>query len=555
MKTLFILLILPSMAWLFQSGYFPIHDDLQAMRQLQMDKCFRDLQLPCRWVPDMGYGFGYPLFNYYPPGPYYLGEIFRIIQLQYIDIAKLVGILGFLAAGTTMYLLAKEFWGRLGGLVSALFYVYAPYHSVDFYVRAAVNEFLALVFLPLVFLLIYKLIQTKSFKYIPLLALSTAALLLSHNPTLMIFAPFCLAWVVYCLFKYTSPLPSPSPESGEGIGVRYWRTLGYLVVSAFWALGLAAFFTLPVIFESKFVSLWTLTSGYFNYLAHFANLKQIFLDINWGYGASQLGPVDDMSFALGYLHWIIPLVVLIKFRKSSLVWFFTASLLISLFLMHSKATPVWLAIKPLEFLQFPWRFMTLGIFFASFLSGALVLVTKNKLILSCSFTLLLLLNANYFRPREWYPGMTDALKFQPGSKSLQLQLTSSIFDYLPVYAPLPPADPQTTDLKFLTGEGSFTPLSKKSNYQKYELLVNLPSAVQLQTLYFPGWKLFIDGQQVSIDPSLDPVLGRPQATLSSGTHIVEYKFTNTPIRTLGNKLSLISWSIIVGIFIKRIFSK
>ena len=39
---------------------------------------------------------------------------------------------------------------------------------------------------------------------------------------------------------------------------------------------------------------------------------------------------------------------------------------------HFKATPIWLLIKPLEFLQFPWRFLTLAIFAASFLSGAIV---------------------------------------------------------------------------------------------------------------------------------------------------------------------------------------
>ena len=45
---------------LLMPGYFPMHDDLQMMRQLEMDKCFRDGQIPCRWVPDMGYGYGFP---------------------------------------------------------------------------------------------------------------------------------------------------------------------------------------------------------------------------------------------------------------------------------------------------------------------------------------------------------------------------------------------------------------------------------------------------------------------------------------------------------------
>ena len=54
---------------LLTPGYFIMHDDLQMMRQLEMEKCFLDRQIPCRWIPDMGYGFGFPLFNFYPPLP------------------------------------------------------------------------------------------------------------------------------------------------------------------------------------------------------------------------------------------------------------------------------------------------------------------------------------------------------------------------------------------------------------------------------------------------------------------------------------------------------
>lgn len=523
---LLLLLITPSWAILVQPGYFPIHDDLQAMRQLQMDKCFTDGQVPCRWVPDMGYGFGYPLFNFYPPGPYYLGELFRIINLQFIDIAKLIGIIGFVTSAVSMYLLAKEFWGTNGALISSLLYVFAPYHSVDFYVRAAINEFYALIFLPLIFLFLYKLIQTNKSKYLLFLALSTTGLLLSHNPTLMIFAPFCLVWVIYWLINFKTIQP-----------------LAKLALSAFWAVGLAAFFTLPVLFESKFVSLWTLTSGYFNYLAHFTDLKQLFININWGYGASQLGPVDGLSFALGYLHWLIPLIVLLSafiFRKHrSLILCLVASLLVSLFMSHSKSTFLWKAITQLQYLQFPWRFLTLAIFFASFVSGALVKITKNSLILSCSLTLILLLNGSYFQPRTWYPTMTDAEKFS--GDTWRLQRTASIFDYLPIYAPLPPAFPPPADLVFISGQGSFQTLVKKSNLQKFQASTTSPSVIQIQSLYFPGWKLYLDGAQQRIDPKLDSLLGRPQVNLSPGTHTVDYILTNTLIRTISNWLSVITW--------------
>src|SRR3989344_1819223 len=100
-------------------GYFNMHDDLQMMRQLQMEKCFLDFQIPCRWVPDMGYGFGYPLFNFYPPLPYLVGQGIRLIGFSFTGAVKILFISSFVVSGITMYLLAKEFFGRLAGAVSA----------------------------------------------------------------------------------------------------------------------------------------------------------------------------------------------------------------------------------------------------------------------------------------------------------------------------------------------------------------------------------------------------------------------------------------------------
>src|SRR3989339_1073779 len=152
-KTLLVVLLLtlPAFAWLIQPGYFPMHDDLQTTRLMEMEKCFRDGQIPCRWVLDLGYGFGYPLFNFYPPLPYLIGLPFRFMGLAYIDAIKIVGILGFVLCALNMYLLGRQLWGKKGGIISSLVYTYAPYHSVDLYVRGAMNEFWAMAFFPAIF--------------------------------------------------------------------------------------------------------------------------------------------------------------------------------------------------------------------------------------------------------------------------------------------------------------------------------------------------------------------------------------------------------------------
>jgi len=227
--------ILAARTLLFQSGYFKMHDDLQMMRQLEMEKCFMDLQIPCRWVPDMGYGFGFPLFNFYPPLPYLIGEMFRLIGFSFVWTVKLTFAVSIIGSGVGMYFLAKEFFGKTGGVLASVFYLWAPYHAVDVYVRGAMNESWALVFFPLIFLFSFRLI--KNSKGIIPLALAYTGLLMSHNLMVLIFTPvfliWCLLWT-WRLKKKLLPLIKP------------------LAISGLLALGLSAFFTIPAIAENGF---------------------------------------------------------------------------------------------------------------------------------------------------------------------------------------------------------------------------------------------------------------------------------------------------------------
>ncbi len=540
-----ILFTIPAVSDIVQKGYFPMDDDLQAMRQLQMDKCFQDGQIPCRWVPDMGYGYGYPLFNFYPPGPYYIGQIVHWLGFSFLDTVKVLFILAFVVSGITMYLLAKEFWGKLGGLVSSAFYIWAPYHSVDVYVRGAMNEMWAIAWFPGILWAIYniikndveakryKIIKDNKWKYVPILAFFIGMAALSHNPTLMVFAPGSMLWALFWLLR-----------------TKKFTVLPKLLVGGFWALGLAAFFTLPVLLEGKFVHLETLVGGYFNYLAHFISLNQLFISRRWGYGPSEFGPNDDASFQIGHLHWIASIVALVvawRLRKTALavsltiIFFFLWSLVYT-FLLHERSTPVWQIVKPLEFLQFPWRFLTLIILGVSFLTGSLVLLTRRagKLLVTILLIVgVIILNRNYFHWEHYWPWVNDQHKFS--GELWQLQITAGIFDYLPVWAPMPPKDPPKGDAEFTEGQGNYKTLKKISNFQEFSVSTAGSAVFQMNTFYFPGWRIFVDGKKTNIDPKQDPELGRMRVAVEPGEHKVIARFTNTPVRTVGNLTSLVSW--------------
>ena len=303
-EILLILLIIPAIKDLLTPGYFTMHDNMQVFRLFEVDKCVHDGQIPCRWVPDGGFGYGYPLMQFYPPMPYYPMELLNLLGLGFFWPVKIMFVLSFVLSGLGMYLLAKEFFGKWGGLLSALFYVYSPYHSVDIYVRGAQNEAWGMVWFPFVLLYLYNLITKKfSWKNFLLFAFCLAGQLTSHNVMTLVFAPSAIIWALFWLWRS-----------------KKFASIKSVVVSGILGIGLSAYFFIPEILEQKYVHVDSMISGYFNYMAHFVDLNQLFISRFWGYGSSVWGPNDGMSFSIGQFQWVIALIVailaLFRFKKN-----------------------------------------------------------------------------------------------------------------------------------------------------------------------------------------------------------------------------------------------
>ena len=279
-----LLLSVPSIIALLKPGFFPTHDYIYVARIQQMYEALADGQFPVRWVS--GFRYGDPTFNFYAPLPYYFGALVHAIGYGYLQTAKILYGLSFFLSALTMYYFGKELFGKWGGLIAAMLYLYAPYRSLDVYVRGALSETLAFVFLPLIFLFALKLSKDLKAKYIVFLSLSLAGLLMTHNIMTLLFAPFFVAWIVYLVYREGS-----------------YKILVPLLISVILGFTLASTYLLPALFERHLIQTKFLTEGYFDFRAHFVGIKQ-FIIPSWGYGASLWGPVDDMSMQLGIIHWL-----------------------------------------------------------------------------------------------------------------------------------------------------------------------------------------------------------------------------------------------------------
>lgn len=531
---------------LLTPGYFNMHDDLQMLRQRAMEECILDLQLPCRWTPHMGYGFGFPLFNYYPPLPYITGEVFRLFSFSYVDTVKLTFLLSIVLSGVAMYVFGREFFGRLGGLLASVFYIWAPYHSVDIFVRGAMNEAWALIWFPLILWSSYKLINEAQFRYIVILALSFAALFMSHNLMILIFTPLFVGWVLLWLIR-----------------ARSWFTIPQLAISGIWSFGLAAFFTLPVFLEKSYVHVETLVEGYYEYIAHFVSIRQLLISRLWDYGPSVWQVADDrMSFQIGHFHWFLPILIVgfvlwnyYKKRKIDNVLLVTCYFFLTgwfaAFLTHSRSTDLWLSLEGyLKFVQFPWRFLTLVILSFSFIIGGLVLVLEKhaprmkNITVGALILALVIFNFDYFKP-EWMGPVTDQEKFS--GVAWDLQQTAGIYDYLPVGAATAPKAPQKGIAQITEGQGKIVKAEQKTDEGRFTAKIESDKAkVEIGIFQFPGWVAFVDGVKTKTYIG-DDEWGRMHLDLPQGEHQVYLKLENTPVRTAGNTISLVSWLALVTV--------
>lgn len=528
---------------LFAAPIFSHHDDVSIIRLHQMIKCFEDFQIPCRWVPDLGGLYGYPLFNYYAPLPYYFGALIYFLTGSLLFSVKTMLAVSFVGSFIFMYLFASKFWGKLGGSLSAIFYSFVPYHALDFYVRGAMGEMWGLMFFPAILWATVRLVERSNISNLLLLGFFIAALLTSHNLSAMIFLPIAIVWTAVLFFK----------KGGR-------KFLVYYLLSFILAFLLSSFYILPASLEKNLVHVDTTTFGYFGYTEHFKGIRELFIRRDWGFGASIReipgGEEESISFQIGWIHllgWGLSLFAAKTFWKKnkriSLVILATSAvILLAIFMVHPRSLFIWQMIEPLKYLQFPWRFLMIVIIFISFTAGSFVLLfTKNRvtIVWLVLVGLVILMNFSYFKPEKLiFTNDNELLK----GENWDRQIKRSILDYLPIYAKEPPAELAKGRLEILTGDAKVSDFGNGSNWFKFNVEIKEHTIIRISQYYFPDWKIFVDGKEANVEYKNNS-LGLMTIILGEGNHNVWGRLFDTPIRIVANMISLVSFLLFVSLII------
>ena len=546
-----IIAILP----LLHQGYFSMHDRQHVVRLFLLDTGIKQGILYPRWVDGLGFGFGYPLFNFYPPLIYYVAKFFHFFGFNYIWSIKLMLILGFyLAYGGMFLLLKKLFKNSWVALLGATLYLYAPYHAVLVYVRGAFAEFYAYNLLPWVFLGFVKLDKQKQIWFFSLVL---ALLILAHP---LIAFPFVLLFSLFFIF--------------------YWllhdnklQLFLYTFGAALLGLGLSAFFWLPSLWERQFTLVnKILITQLANYNLHFVYLRQLWHSA-WGYGGSLYGLLDGMSFEIGKFSLVLSVIsvigaIFLWFKKKQdqfiiklfpyLILTFTAIFLIT---FHSRF--IWDHISYLWYLQFPWRFLVYVVFGLAVIGPVFLLFIKERKI-KLTITLIIVIailvfSYQYFQP-EKYLSDKDELYLTKEQIQWEQSKTSFEFMYREVRTEVQPDN--TTKLmiakaglpKGITQANKELRINErinKFNYKELEIKGENKTSLVFNVSYFPGWQVYLDGKKVSLKKTGN--LQLITVTIPKGQHLIELKFENTLVRALSWIISGFSWLILVGLIMPELF--
>lgn len=524
-----IILSLPAVLPFLQKGFFWTQDIIYLTRIYAMSEALGDGQFPVRWISVFRYGE--PLFNYYAPFPYYLGAFIHFFGFDYLSSAKIIFILITVFSGIFMFLLAKEFWGKLGGLLSAMLYVYAPYRAVDLFIRGSLSEVFAFTWFPLIFWSVFKYYKTQKTAFLLLTGLSFSLLILTHNITAMIFLPFLLCFIFVLAVRKKE--------------IRFTLSL---LLSLILGLGLSAFYWIPAFFENNYVQTNTAILKFDFFINQFVKWSE-FVKPQWD-GTTITHELGPTALIFLFLSLLTSLMVFKKRRSLSfLIIFFLGLLSFSLFLQTLMSLGMWLMLSPLGYAQFPWRFSGISMFFLALIGGSAFLLLNKLPKLNTGFFIvsviaILILQGHYFStPKLISPATDDSF--------INLNEAFLPKEYLPSGVKENPPKPITSPVTAEDFEAINVQKVKKDS-KSYGFSTNLrkPEEIVVPVYYFPGWTAFIENKAVPINKQ--PKTGLIILSVPSGENKINLIFQDTPLRQTSNLITLFSIFIFAGIYLFKI---
>ena len=520
-------------------GLLQLHRTVALEHSLRVDHPFWP-----RFSSGLVYGYGAPLFNFFPPLAYYPASLLHNLGLSFLA-AWLLSMSAYtVLAGAGMFFLGR-LWTRseLGGWMAAAAYVYSPYLLFDSVTRGATAELAALAALPFAFYGLTRLAfagRRRDF----LIALGSVVIFIPLHTIVTLLGGALLA--LYCLLL--------AWRADDG-----WRVLLRLALAGALALLLTAFYWLPALLETAVIKLPLITEqlGHIDVTRHLRSLSEVLAHPQTADPTQQN---RALPIALGWPQLLLAAIgALLSWPTRYRPY---RSLMIALWLavgffvfLNTRASAwLWQNIPLIGFSQFPWRTLGLASLLLALLAaaGARLLwlsldERRGKLVVISLFPAMLLLYAlpwtyTLYRDDVYPQDIRDAQAFERSGGQLSL---SSYAEYLPVSADASQLDAERLIARFEASDAierllpSATLEIVEARWGGTAAALRLRSA-EAQTLvfdwlYLPGWSAAIDGAPVAVFPSAPAGLLALEAP--AGEFELRLSLRPTAAQSLANGLS------------------
>jgi hypothetical protein len=522
-------------------GYFPTHDgEWAVVRASEMVREIKDKQFPPRMSGYLNFGYGYPLFNFAYPFPYYVSTFIHFFHVGYVDSIKLTFAISIVLSAFFMMLASSYLWKNMfAGIISGVLYLYFPYRFVDLFARGSIGETVAFVFFPLLIFFLLKIYRKKSILAIIGGAFTFAALITTHN-IMAVYFLLIAAFFIGALW-YQGGL----------------KKIYGLLFSLFLGLLLSTFFWFPALFEKHNIILSRIPIADRN--LYFVTLPQL-LTPHFGYGV----PTEKDGFSY-YIGWpqtilfilILGVLILILQRKKiqeaaklqSVFISFIFLTVLFIVMMFSFAAPVW-KLPILSEINYPWTLLgPLGFLF-SLLSGFLMTQKKWLQITTGLATIAaVLLFLPYAKP-EYFVDRGD--NFYTSNNDT----TTSSDELMPVWVTEKPAATIAEKVTLDKQKGSIENIQYSSKNISFTANLLSQTVIRINTIYYPGWHLFVDNKEADINYKNQN--GVMEIAVPSGSHTISDYFSETPLRKISDIVSittLLGLLITFGFFYKKDLEK
>lgn len=534
---------------LFSAKLAVTHDlEIHAARTANYYLALKQGQIPPRWAPNLNYGFGYPVFNFFYHTSYFVAAIFFSLTNS-IELSLNLFIFFFLlVAGIGVYLLSffktkKHF----PSLIIALTYITTPYFLLDIFVRGAVGEIAFLATTVWVILFIHLRKHSRSWWYLLLFPIILVAWFLSQHVLVMITFPILAVWLI---------VDELSQKKSQRLNTSVWV---YFFSIGFVSLLMVVWSWIPILAEKQLIVVGQNNYMEKNYDQQFPEFSRL-LWSNWEYSglvdSSEDGRFTQMISPFGWFVFCLSLLFFFdqslqkKQSKNYRLLYWTIAFLLAIFLMNKSSLFIWEFLAPMQNLQFPWRFL-----FLSMLAATMLLIEiwpfLNKKI-QIFFSVVVMIWTFYL---SFFWAKPVATFHKPIEQWLEYHLSGDSFGELrPLWFELGENLKDFDKLYFQNFTGNLTKVEPinlvwtgtKISYD-FESLAD--GAVIQKTMYYPGWQAKVNGKLVEIDYQQASFSGRIIYPVNKGSNRVEVFFSDQDTyRFFLNLISLTavaSWLVIV----------